>query len=168
MNTWQIDSYNKMRFEQEIELMQHALDSYRRNAPYVHNDFTRECETRIFNAAVNLGDFPLAYEWSRTNDEHRLLIRLARGFTREEHDTCKCLSDVMPGDIELPLFFNWRRIFNKETGSWVDMYKCSKCNFMTAHPNATCTQSARNLERVKARPENNGKNKIKDHEALKQ
>jgi hypothetical protein len=40
---------------------------------------------------------------------------------------------------------------------------------MTVHPNATCTQSARNLERVKSRPENNNpKNRIKDHEALKQ
>lgn len=168
MNQFYIDGYNKMRFEMEIDLMKQAIDSYERNMPSHYKFLIFDCERRIFNAAVAVGDFTTAREYVKTNEDATLMVRLAKAFAREEQDTCRCSCDVMPGNIELPLFFKWSRIYNQDTGVWVDVYKCSKCNFMTTHPNATCTQSARNLERVRANPINaNPKTKMKDHEALR-
>lgn len=170
MNKIQMEEYTRQRLEQEIDLMKQAIESYQRNAHQGQDSSSLiyDCEIRIFNAAVNLGNFDLAYDYAKTTDDKKLLTRLMMSFIRDENDSCKCVPDVMPGEVEIPLFFAQRRIYNPRLAAWIDVYKCSKCNFMTAHNNAVCTQHARNVQRIKARPENkNAKKPMQDHEVFK-
>jgi len=171
MNLSQIDNYNLTRLQQEIEMMKQAIESYKRNVakPHVIKKLSEECRVRIVNAATNLGDFATAYEYAESMEEARLLVRLARALKRGEADSCDCQPDQIQtqgSPVEVPRFFNWRRIYDQERAVWVDIYKCSCCEFMTANPNATCSQSARNLDRARA-SKINKKNPPKDHEVLK-
>ncbi len=171
MNQQSLDSYLFRRLNEEIDLMKQAIESYKRNKPDNHESLILDCEVRIFNACVNLGDFDQAYNYAKTIEDKKLLTRLMMALLREEKESCKCSIDsiaIQGGSVELPLFFMWRRIFHQKLGYWVDIYKCTKCNFMTAHPNANATHSARKLERTRNNPEmTNAKIKPKDQEALK-
>lgn len=170
MNNNQIDAYMLQRLNEEVDLMQQAIDSYNRNKPDNYEKLINDCEVRIFNATVNLGNFDLAYNYAKTADDKKLLTRLMMSLIRKEDEKCKCTPDMLPnhtGYVEIPMFFIWRRIFDQRRGLWIDVYKCSKCNFMTTHPNSVATHAARNLERVRNSPESRSKNKLKDHEALR-
>ena len=52
MNQNQLDTYNKMRLDQEVDLMQQAIDSYNRNKPDNYEKLINDCEIRIFNACL--------------------------------------------------------------------------------------------------------------------
>jgi hypothetical protein len=170
MNQWELDNYNETRFRQEIDLMHQAIEAYKRkiSKPHVVAKLTAECEERIINAALYLGEFDLAYKYMKSREQLKLATRLMMSLLRDEHESCKCSIDSVPvqnGVAELPLFFLWRRMRNPKLGVWVDVYKCSKCNFMTTNTGSHATKSARNLQRVRA---TNVNKKLKDHEALKQ
>ena len=170
MNQAQMDNYLKMRFDQEIDLMQQAIDSYNRNKPDNYEKLIRDCEARIFNAALNVGSFDKAVEYARTPEQKKLYTRLMMAFIRDEKETCKCSIESMPtqgSQVEIPLFFNWRRVYDQRKGVWIDVYKCSKCNFMTTHPNSVASHSARKLERFRNSSEALRKNKPTDSEALR-
>lgn len=170
MNQIQIEEFTRRRLEEEIELMTQSIESYKRNAHKGQDSVSliADCERRIFEAAMNLGRLDLARQYVKSSEDGVMLVRLLKSMARTEDAACKCVPDVMPGNLELPLLFKWRRIFNQDTGRWTDVYKCSKCNFMTSNPRAHAAYSARNLERVRANPENrNPKKPMKDHEAFK-
>lgn len=171
MNQQNLDSYLFRRLNEEIDLMKQSIESYSRQKPDNYESLIRDCEARIFNALVNLGEFLEAERYAKTSDDMRLLARLEMSLNRSESSNCKCPVDVIPtssGNAEIPKFFVWRRMYNPKTGLWADVYKCGKCNFMTSHPNANATQSARKLERARSNPELlNARNKKKDDEVLK-
>lgn len=170
MNQQEIDNWTLTRLRQEVDLMKQAIDAYRRKVtkPHVAEKLINECRARIFNAATHLGDFFTAYEYASTAEDNKLVARLARALARGETDDCKCQNDVMqtPGSsVQVPRFFNWSRIYDQEKGQWLDIYKCSKCNFMTAHPNSVASHSARMLDVARGRRDK--KSKEKDHEVLR-
>lgn len=170
MNQQEIDNWSLLRFQQEIELMKASIDAYTRKVakPHVAQKLINECRGRIFNAATYLGDFPTAYEYASTMDEAKLVVRLARALGREETDDCKCPVDQMPtqnGIVDIPKLFRWRRIYDQEKAVWRDIYRCSKCPFMTAHPNSVASHSARMLDQARGRVDK--KSKEKDHEVLR-
>lgn len=170
MNQQALDTYIYRRLTEEIQLMQEAIDAYRRKVakPHVADKLVGECEVRIFNAAVNLGMFDLAMQYAKTAEDRMLVGRLRLGFLRTETSKCKCTPDTTvtrTGRVELPLVFKWSRIFNPEAGAWVDVYKCSKCNFVTMHPNAQCAYRAKNIEKSASQ---SGKKPLTDSEVLSQ
>ena len=170
MNQQEIDNWTLMRLQQEVDLMKQAIDAYSRKVvkPHVKEKLINECRARIFNAATHLGDFFTAYEYASGVEDNKLVARLARALARGETDDCKCESDVMHtqgSSVQVPRFFNWSQIYDQSTAQWRDIYKCSKCNFMTAHPNSTASHSARMLEQARGRRDK--KSKEKDHEVLR-
>lgn len=170
MNQQEVDNWTLLRLQQEVDLMKQAIDAYRRKVTKAHaqNKLIAECRERIFKAATYLGDFFTAYEYASTVEDNKLVARLARALARGETDECKCPTDMMqtPGSyVEVPRFFNWSRIYDQEQGQWRDIYKCSKCNFMTAHPNSVASHSARRLEATRGRRDK--KSKEKDDEVLR-
>lgn len=174
MNQAQLDVYCQTRFEWEVDLMKQAIESYDRNESKGQNNLLLkyECEVRLFNALLYLGRFDEALNYAKTREDKKTVQRLMMSLIREEKDCCKCTPEMMPdrnGYVEIPMLFKYKRIINPKTGGWVDVYKCSKCNFMTAHPYGAASQSARKLERARARPKNNNPKKpVGDLEALKQ
>lgn len=150
------DSYNETRFRQEMSLMKEAIEAYKRKVqkPHVVEELVSKCRERIFNAATYLGEFDEAHDYADTFEQKRLITRLINSLLRREDEACKCRPDTLPGQgvrLEIPLCYLWRRMRNPKTGEWVDVYKCSKCSFMTTHPTSVITQTARDLERIRSK-----------------
>lgn len=173
MNQMQLDTRNLQMLQQEVDLMKHAIDAYQRKVvnPEVRAELIENCRERICKAATTIGDFETALAYVNTNEEATLLVRLRRAFNRDEEEDCHCSPNLMPSPdklLEIPKLFKWMRVYDREKAVWRDVYKCSKCSFMTAHPNGVASQQARALEQARGKVDNKQKKQFKDHEVIRQ
>lgn len=138
----QLDDQLRTMMTREIQLMTQAIDGYARKVrkPEVADMLIRDCKYRLFKAYTTLGQWgnakqvALDFADKAMNDEVSDLVLAEQ---RDDKEVCSCTNDVRfigGGQVEIPRFMKWRRIFSEKHARFVNVYLCTKCGFTNSAP----------------------------------